>query len=106
MMFERVYCINLARRAERWQEFTSGLPDDWPFPQPERFEAIDGERCPPPAWWNTSPGAWGCWRSHVAILKRCLNEGIDSVLILEDDAIFREGFTAKAEAFLVLQQWF
>jgi len=95
-LFERVYCVNLDRREDRWERFTAGVPAEWPWPTPERFPAVDGQRCPPPPWWTQGPGAWGCYRSHLAIMERCLNEGVGSVLILEDDAAFIDDFTAKA----------
>lgn len=103
MMFDRVYCVTLARRPDRWDQFLKGLPADWPFPQPIRFNAIDGSLCkppPPPAWGNQGAGAWGCWRSHLSILETCINEGVESVLLLEDDALFVEDFTPLVKSFL------
>lgn len=93
--FDRVYVINLARRRDRWTRFMQRLPRDWPFKTPERFNAIDGQLCPPPPWWKQGAGAWGCYRSHLAILERCLNEAVRSVLILEDDAVFCDGFSER-----------
>ncbi len=98
--FERVYCINLDRRPDRWKQFIEGLPADWPFKQPERWPAVDGKKCPPPPWWSQGGGAWGCYRSHLQIIEKCLNEGVESVLILEDDAICCEGFRDKVQRFL------
>jgi len=98
--FQRVYCINLDRRPDRWKQFLDALPRDWPFRYPERFPAIDGDKCPPPPWWKAGRGAWGCYRSHVTIIERCLNEGVESVLILEDDAVFVDNFAEEAQKFL------
>jgi hypothetical protein len=99
-LFERVYCINLDRRQDRWEQFVRTLPADWPFKQPERFAAIDGERCPPPEWWRQGKGAWGCARSHATIIERCLNEGVESVLILEDDVVFDPQFAERARVYI------
>lgn len=99
-MFERVYCINLERRTDRWNAFVDGLPKDWVYAYPERFAAVDKTLCPRPAWWLGGGGAWGCYRSHCAIIERCLNEGVGSVLIFEDDALFPTDFTKRAEEFL------
>lgn len=99
-MLERCYVISLARRPERYERFIAGLPDDWPFPRPERFMAIDGHTVGPPKWWRQGNGAWGCYRSHLALIERCLNEGVESVLLLEDDAVFPTGFSAAAAQFL------
>lgn len=98
-IFERVYVINLDRREDRWQAFLQRLPDDWPFKRPERFEAIDGRVVNPPSWWKGGNGAWGCYRAHVRIFEDCLNQGIRSVLILEDDAVCVEDFTNRTTAF-------
>jgi hypothetical protein len=97
--FKRVYCVNLKRRQDRWEQFLEGLPDDWPFPKIERFEAIDGKKAKHPDWWKAGPGAWGCYRSHLRILEDCLNNGIPSVLLLEDDALFLPDFRRKVERF-------
>lgn len=99
-IFQKVYCVNLDRRPERWQAFLQGIPQDWPFLPVERWPAVDGERCPPPEWWNPGKGAWGCYRSHLQIIEHCLNQNISSVLIFEDDAIFCDDFSTKARQFL------
>jgi len=99
-MFERVAVINLERRQERMKSFFERLPEDWPFRYPVRYEAVDGEISPPPKWWNGGNGAWGCYRTHLNILEECLNRGVDSVLILEDDAVCVQGFGEKVQLFV------
>ncbi|MGB7323991.1 MAG: hypothetical protein WBD31_03910, partial [Rubripirellula sp.] len=42
----------------------------WPFPEPERFAAIDGRRVATPPQWRAGNGAWGCYRSHLLILEK------------------------------------
>ena len=98
--FERCYCINLARRPDRWQAFRERLVD-WPFAEPVRFEGIDGKQVPHPKWFGPAGmnGAWGALCSHRAILERCLSEGVQSVLVLEDDAAPVAGFAEKARPF-------
>lgn len=100
IQFERVYCVNLERRPDRWQDFLDGLPADWPFPAPQRYPAIDGQQCPAPKFWKQGNGAWGCYRSHVRILEDCLAGGVESVLLLEDDARFVPRFRENVERFL------
>ncbi|MDO4584026.1 MAG: glycosyltransferase family 25 protein [Planctomycetia bacterium] len=99
MNYEKVYCLNLKRRPEKWTAFCENLPKDWKYPPVERFEAIDGLDVPPPAWWKGGRGAWGCYRSHLNILENCLRNNVQSVFILEDDAVFCENFTEKATDF-------
>ncbi len=99
-LFDRVCCINLPHRADRWTRFQAGLPSDWPFAPVERVSAIDGKQVPAPRWWRPTAGAWGCYRSHVRVIEDALNEGLDSILILEDDALFEPDFAVKVRAFL------
>jgi hypothetical protein len=98
-MFERAFVLNMASRPERLAQFTAGLPDDLPFPQPDRFLAINGHTCGVPASWDQTPGAWGCLQSHLAILEMCLAERIKSALIFEDDALFVPGFSNHCRTF-------
>lgn len=98
--FEKVFVVNLARRKDRLDRFYKDLPLDWPFVRPERYAAIDGKECPGPSWWKQGGGAWGCYRSHVNLIERCLNENVESVLLLEDDALCIPDFTEKVTAFL------
>ena len=99
-MFERVYVLNLDRRPERWAAFQERLPADWPFVAPERWSAVDGQEEHLPDYWTCKPGAWGCFRSHIAILRYAVRAKLESLLILEDDAVFVDGFTERVQAFL------
>lgn len=98
-LFSRVCCINLARRQDRWDRFLRNIPADWPFPPIERISAIDGEKVPAPDWWSSSSGAWGCYRSHLRVIEAALNDDLESILILEDDALFEDDFTSRMAAF-------
>lgn len=121
-MFERVVCINLDRRPERWEEFQRGLPADWPFGEVERFPAVDGHAAAIPDWYGAPRatdnhpnhamrqnllGAWGCLQSHLAAWRSVMDAGQRSVLVLEDDAVFVEDFAAKAMRFIehVPEDW-
>ena len=99
-MFERCVCVSLSRRQDRWKRFTEGIPNGWPFPSVERYEAIDGRLCKAPDWWTAGNPAWGCYRSHLRILEECINTGVESCLFLEDDAVFNDGFVEQAQLFL------
>jgi hypothetical protein len=98
-IFDRVYVINLQRRVERLKAFFQKIPKDFPFRFPERYSAIDGGLAVPPDWWKGGNGAWGCYKAHLRILEDCLSNEITSVLILEDDAVFVDGFTEKVQEF-------
>lgn len=98
--FDRVCVVNLDRRPDRRQEFFDGVPGDWPFKPPERIKALDGKKSFVPNFWKNGQGAWGCYRTHVRIIEDALNDGLDRVLLLEDDAVFRPDFTERAIRFL------
>ena len=67
----------------------------WPFRQPVRFRAVDGNSVPPPSWWPAGPGAWGCLRSHLRIFEDALMDGVDRLLVLEDDVCFVPDLAAR-----------
>lgn len=98
-VFEKVYAITLPRRPDRWKTFQEKLPQNWPFKKPEKFNAIDGGVATMPPWWTSGPGAWGCYRSHMRIIEDCLNDNVNSVFILEDDAVCVESFSEKVNEF-------
>lgn len=98
--FDRVFCINLDRRPDRWKRFQGNLPKDWPFAPVKKVQAIDGQKVQRPQWWRQGGGAWGCFRTHLRLIEQCLNNGVDSVLLMEDDALFPDDFTVRVRAFL------
>jgi hypothetical protein len=107
-MFDRVYVINLKRRPDRLRAFFQRLDVcGWPFPRPEVFEAIEGDKVGVPRTFTEGGGAYGCRSSHLTILQRCLMDEVGSVLVLEDDADLRPGFGEKAGEFLaqVPEDW-
>jgi glycosyl transferase family 25 len=73
-LFDKIYCINLKKRPDRWEkslkEFEKlGIVDDV-----IKFDAID-----------IQPGIIGCTKSHYEIVKLAKKDGCKNVLIFEDD---------------------
>ena len=98
--FDALDCLNLDRRRDRWDRLQAQIPEDWPFRRVEQVSAVDGKLAPPPDWWTQGRGAWGCYRSHLRCIEHALNAGMESVLLLENDAKFCDGFTAKIPGIL------
>lgn len=88
--FDRIAVISLPQRSDRRARLRAnllqhGLATDSDLTW---VEAVDGNLTPPPAWWQTGPGAWGCRASQLAVLESAQRDGLETVLILEDDAHF------------------
>src|SRR5690349_1383334 len=79
-LFDRIVCINLDRRPDRWESFSQRLaPAGIPADRVMRFAAIDGTILPPPPWWKAGRGAWGCHQSHVRVLEDALQDRVQSL---------------------------
>lgn len=105
MLIERAFVISLKIRPDRLGDFLGRAAKVWPasLPEIELWPAVHGDTCQPPDNWVSGNGAWGCLRSHQSILEYCLNNGIGSYMVFEDDAQFAGWFAdAVAPAFAAL----
>lgn len=103
-MWDKAYVINLNERVDRWEWMQGQLASSGI--EAERFSAVSTqdltELPPPPALRKflleldgDSPGferklwaTWACMQSHLAVLRQAREQGLASVLILEDDCEF------------------
>jgi glycosyl transferase, family 25 len=92
--FPEKVCINLERRPERWQQARAQF-DLHQLKSVRRFPALDGVTLEVPAGWNGSAGAYGCLRSHVAVVQEALCHKLPRVLIFEDDVVLDSDFNEK-----------
>jgi hypothetical protein len=90
MRVNEAVVISLPERSERLDQLRAGLPMYWPFPA---LRVVQGVREDPPPWWRSSVGAWGCRQAHLKVLSSAWRRGVDSTLVLEDDAVFLPGFS-------------
>lgn len=100
MAIERAFVISLGFREDRIKAFQSATKELVSIPKIEVWPAVHGDTCQPPDSWLAGAGAWGCMRSHHAIIEYCLNSKVASCLIFEDDARFRPGFDGSFRKFM------
>jgi glycosyl transferase family 25 len=87
--FDKIFCINLDRRPDRWDACSELFKKENMIV--EKFSAVDGTLLEH----NTplSNGQVGCYLSHYNLLLHCLEKKYNQVLIFEDDVAFDEGLS-------------
>ncbi len=91
--FERIYILNLPYRLDRRERIQRHL-EETGLASPGELtwvKAVSGDMCPPPHYFKAGGGAWGCLQSHLRVVQEAIMDGIDSYLVLEDDAVFHMG---------------
>src|SRR5215207_5962226 len=92
--FPHRVCVNLDRRPERWRAMQTKF-ERHGIRSVRRFAALDGDRLDLPAHWVHTPGAYGCLRSHVEVVREARRLGAPSVLVFEDDVVFDDELRKK-----------
>lgn len=101
--FDKIYCINLSKRTDRWERVSKEFESKGILV--ERFLAIDKIDQPI----NTkvdqekasifgileNGGALGCLLSHLSIIKNAKNKGYKRILVFEDDVVFSKDFNER-----------
>jgi hypothetical protein len=82
--FERIVVINLPERTDRRREMLTELRRAGLRETDSRVRFFAGIR-PANAGLFPSVGARGCFESHLGVIEAALRDGIDNVLVLEDD---------------------
>ena len=99
-MFDRVALINLDKRKDRLGAFSakiSGYPSLQSF---IRYRAVHGDSVTVPGFFISGGGAWGCRQSHLRVLEDAMMDGIQTLMVLEDDVRFVPNFEVKLAQFL------
>jgi hypothetical protein len=99
--FQRVYAVNLPERKDRRQLIVKELEEAGMPLTPHKVEIFPAIR-PKEAGGFPSIGARGCVSSHVAILKQAKQEGLNNILIVEDDLEISEKF--RTDEAVILEQ--
>src|SRR5689334_2435453 len=92
--FPHKVCINLDKRKDRWERMQARFAEH-KIEQVIRFPALDGNNLNIPPVWDDFPGAYGCLRSHLAVVEQAREEEQQSVLIFEDDAVLDPRLNAR-----------
>jgi len=100
-VFDAAFVITLSFRTDRYDNFMRQIDQHVKsLPAIQRWSAIHGDTCKSPKFWTAGDGAWGCYRSHMNILEHCLNNGISSYVVFEDDAQIKPDFDARLKRFM------
>jgi hypothetical protein len=95
--FGQVHVINLRSRPDRRAEMQTQLGHIGLSFESHRLRLFEANKPLDKAGFPTL-GARGCFMSHLAVLHLALKDNAKSVLILEDDLNFCEGFRSKFDA--------
>lgn len=91
--FERIYCINLDTRPDRWNKVAKVFEQLWIADRVTRFPAIRHSKN-----WHV----W-CMLSHRAILEEVSREKLANVLVFEDDIVFNINYVDELWQFNLLE---
>lgn len=97
--FDLTYVINLPNRADRRKEMAAELEKVGMSFAPGKVEIFSAIRPDSPGEFK-SIGYRGAFLSHLGVLKKAKELGLNNVLIMEDDLEFRADFPEYEEAIL------
>lgn len=91
--FDKIYCINLDRRIDRWEHFLNQSKkinlDNF-----ERVSAIDGNKLNPSDFGSSlNHGELGLVLTTIKIFEDSIQKNYQKILILEDDCVFENELT-------------
>ena len=84
--FDKIYCINLDRREDRWNETLEELKKWGLSDSVSRYSAIDGNTLNNDTVINN--GELGILTTHINIITEAKENNYNNILILEDDIEF------------------
>ncbi len=82
--FDKIYCINLAERSDRWNECLKNF-EKYEINNYERIDAVKIDANIP----SKRKGQIGCALSFIKCFEKIKNKNLKNVLILEDDFEFQ-----------------
>jgi GR25 family glycosyltransferase involved in LPS biosynthesis len=82
--FEHIYCINLEKRFDRWEECQKEF-EKLSIKNVEQFDATDGHSLPN---YRIRPGEAGIVASNMRLFQDAIQKNYSNILVLEDDVEF------------------
>lgn len=87
--FEKIFCINLEKRKDRWDSFTDEMKV-MSIDNIKRFEGVDGNLIYNPT--KMLNGEFGILLTHLNLIKKCKKNNFSDVLIFEDDLLLNNNY--------------
>ncbi len=95
------FLINLRRRPDRLARFRQLQADNgWKLAEPVVVEAVEGDKVGVPTYFLSGGGAWGCLRSHIAILEYAIMKDLGTIFVMEDDVTWHADAWDRLAAFV------
>ena len=101
--FDALYCINLARRPDRWTKITDAFQRACPGTTLTRIDAIDGKGLGRGSL--ESSGAMGCVLSHARAHETILRDKPARALVLEDDVLVPDDLSLRIGRLVLAPDW-
>jgi hypothetical protein len=98
--FQRIVVLSLPTAKERAERALDELRSKNLSEKAQVVRAVDGSICPPSDWWKAGGGAWGCMQSHYRVIQDALLDGIETLLVIEDDCVWQNSAARLAADFL------
>lgn len=98
--FDRIIIISLPGAETRAERALRELREKNLSDTAVVVRGIDGKICAPSAWWQAGGGAWGCMRSHHRAVEDALMDGVEALLVIEDDTVWQTHAAAMVEEFM------
>lgn len=98
--FQRIVIISLPGAEERAERALRELREKGLSETAVVAKAVNGRVMKPSAWWTSGDGAWGCMQSHYRVVQEAMMDGIESILVIEDDCVWANGAAELAAQFM------
>jgi len=106
LIFDRIYCINLDRRPDRWESFLEES-EKFGLSGVKRYSAVDGDVLTNAGVINKKfpRAAAGLVMTNIQIMEECIRDKVDRVLIMEDDVEFTPGISDMSNLDYIPENW-